>query len=69
MEKFNNEVGYEGSAYARKAQLESEENRIILKNLKQTHLRVEDPCRNKDIMLMSLNSIIEFIFEGFKRDV
>jgi hypothetical protein len=50
-------------------ELETEENRIILKNLKQDHLRVEDPCRNKDIMLMTLNSIIEFIFEGFKRDV
>ena len=26
MDKFNNEVGYEGSAYARMAQLESVEN-------------------------------------------
>lgn len=51
------------------AELEADENRIILKNLKQTHLRVEDPCSYKDLMLMSLNAIIEFIFEGFKRDV
>ncbi len=32
-------------------------------------MRVEDPCGHKDVMVMCLNSIIEFIFEGFKRDV
>jgi hypothetical protein len=50
------------------AELEGGENRIILKNLKDTILRVEDPCKNKDIIIMALNSILEFIFEGFKRD-
>ena len=51
------------------AELESGENRLILKNLRESHLRLDDPCKNKDIIIMALNSIIEFIFEGFKKDV
>lgn len=31
-------------------------------------LRVENPCKFKDVILLALNSILEFIFEGFKRD-
>jgi len=48
--------------------LESQENRVILHNLKVTVLRNENPCQNKDIVIMTLNAILEFIFEGFKKD-
>jgi len=48
--------------------LESQENRVILHNLKVNILRCEDPCQNKDIIIMTLNAILEFIFEGFKKD-
>ncbi len=49
-------------------ELESQENRVILHNLKTTILRFENPCQNKDIIIMTLNSIVEFIVEGFKKD-
>jgi len=48
--------------------LETDENRLLLKSLKHSSLRYEDPCLNKDMILLSLNSTLEFIFEGFKRD-
>jgi hypothetical protein len=48
--------------------LETDENRLLLKSIKQSSLRFEDPCLNKDMILLSLNSTLEFIFEGFKRD-
>lgn len=49
-------------------ELERHENRLIIKSLKETILRLEDPCKAKDTILMTLNAVIEFIFEGFKRD-
>jgi len=48
--------------------LERHENRVILKQLKQSHLRQEDPCHHEDMVVLSANAIIELIFEAFKRD-
>ena len=48
--------------------LERHENRIIIANMKEKVLRCDDPCRSKDMIVLTLNAIIEFIFEGFKKD-
>ena len=31
-------------------------------------VRSADPCENLDLVYMSLNSILDFLFEAFKRD-
>lgn len=31
-------------------------------------LRTNNPCANKDMIVLVVNAILEFIFEGFKRD-
>ena len=31
-------------------------------------MRSFDPCENLDMVYMSLNSILDFLFEAFKRD-
>jgi hypothetical protein len=49
-------------------ELERHENRLIVKHLKGTVLRIEDPCSHSDMNLLALNAVTEFIFEGFKRD-
>ena len=48
-------------------ELEGHENRIIIKNMKSSILRDYDNGQ-KDMVILALNSIIEFVFEGFKRD-
>lgn len=48
-------------------ELDKEENRLIIKALKSTLLR-EETATQHDKILMVLNSVIEIIFEGFKRD-
>lgn len=50
------------------AHLEKDENRLILKAMKSTLLRWEDPCKQFDSQLMVCNSVLELVFEGFKRD-
>jgi hypothetical protein len=49
-------------------ELEESENRVILKRLRESELRLEDTCRHKDVVIMAVNAIIELIFEGCKRD-
>ena len=31
-------------------------------------LRTEDPCKHQDMVLLAINSVIELVFEAFKRD-
>ena len=44
------------------------ENRLILIELLKNVLRTNNPCANKDMIVLVVNAILEFIFEGFKRD-
>lgn len=36
--------------------------------MKENLLKNDDPCKNKDMIILTLNAILEFIFEGFKKD-
>ena len=44
------------------------ENRVILEKYKQEILILDNPTEFHDMIYLSLNSILEFIFEAFKRD-
>lgn len=44
------------------------ENRLILKELKERTLKVKNNNTTLDMVYLAMNSIIEFIFEAFKRD-
>ena len=59
--------------------IENHESRAILKDLKgqlpasgnlppNGLINVVKPCENLDLIYMSLNSILDFLFEAFKRD-
>jgi hypothetical protein len=61
------------------AKIEKHESREIMKDLKGkvvvndvpaalSLIRVADPCEKLDLVYMSLNSILDFLFEAFKRD-
>jgi hypothetical protein len=52
----------------RLAELEGEENRLIIKVLKGSLLRPDEEGSIDDKILMIVNAVIEIIFEGFKRD-
>jgi hypothetical protein len=48
--------------------IERQESRTSLKEMRETILRYIDPCQNLDLVYLSLNSILDFLFEAFKRD-
>ena len=48
--------------------IEKSESRVSLRELREQILRYNDPCLNLDMVYMSLNSILDFLFEAFKRD-
>lgn len=61
------------------AKIEKHESREIMRDLKgnvmisdasasASLIRVADPCEKLDLVYMSLNSILDFLFEAFKRD-
>lgn len=50
-------------------QIERQESRGILRDLKNSGvLNYQDPCHSLDLVYMCLNSILDFLFEAFKRD-
>lgn len=56
------------------ASVERQETRAMLSELSHgapgqlALVRSADPCENLDLVYMSLNSILDFLFEAFKRD-
>lgn len=50
-------------------QIERQESRQILRDLRDhSLLNFADPCQNLDMVYMTLNSILDFLFSAFKRD-
>lgn len=48
-------------------QAEQQESREILREMRNG-LNCPDPCDHLDMVYMTLNSILDFLFEAFKRD-
>lgn len=48
-------------------QVERQESRGILREMRSS-LNFPDPCTHLDLVYMTLNSILDFLFEAFKRD-
>ena len=49
--------------------IERHESRNILYDLRERGLiNFQDPCATLDMVFMTINSILDFLFEAFKRD-